>query len=71
MELNKQPSKRSIFSLQARCIIGFSLCIILTAFSLWAAMFSGYSFKAIYAVLSVLAFIEAIIQLFRVPTSEQ
>lgn len=61
MEENKHT-----LSLELRYIIGFTLCILLTAFSLWAAVFSGYSYKMVFAAIAVLAFVQAIIQLFQI-----
>jgi heme/copper-type cytochrome/quinol oxidase subunit 4 len=51
---------------QLRYIIGFTLCILLTAFSLWAAVFSGYSYKMVFAAIAFLAFVQAIMQLFQI-----
>ncbi|MEW9677945.1 hypothetical protein ABRT01_17630 [Lentibacillus sp. L22] len=62
--------KENTIGIQFRYYIGFTLCILLSAFSLWAAVFSGYSYKIVFAAIAVLAFVQAIIQLFQVKPAQ-
>jgi len=70
MEENKQTLDKSIFHSQVRYMIGFMLCIVLAAFSFWAAVFSGYSYKIVFAGIALLAFTQAIIRLFQLDPSQ-
>lgn len=45
-------------------LAGFMLCIILAGVSLWAAFYSGYSPKFVYALIALCSFILAVYQLF-------
>ncbi|UOR10931.1 hypothetical protein [Halobacillus amylolyticus] len=47
-------------------IISFVLCIILASFTLWGALYSDYTFKTLLFVISVIAFLQALLQLFYV-----
>ncbi|TGB04854.1 hypothetical protein [Halobacillus salinus] len=46
-------------------LLGFVLCIALTAFSLTGYLYSAYEPKILLIIISVLAFSQALIQLFR------
>lgn len=65
LELNKQASQQQELGLNWKPIVGFILSIILTAFALWAALYSGYSPKILFFSLSIVAFTQAVLQLFK------
>ncbi|SFG34012.1 hypothetical protein SAMN05216353_13617 [Halobacillus alkaliphilus] len=52
--------------LSQKHVIGFMLCILLTAISLWGALYTAYSPKLLLYAVSGLAFTQAIFQLFHV-----
>lgn len=52
--------------LPLKFVIGFTLSIILTAFSLWATFYSDFSMRILPAVLAMLTFFQAIRQLLYV-----
>lgn len=70
MEENKRLAAKKLFNQQVRYMIGFMFYILLTAFSLWAAVFSSYSYTMVLAAISVLAFVQAIIRLFQIQPSQ-
>ncbi|WP_028785011.1 hypothetical protein [Thalassobacillus devorans] len=52
-------------------VFGFILSIILTAFSLWGTFYSTYSPKFLLGAIAILAFYQAIVQLFHVQAYQQ
>ncbi|WP_226577768.1 hypothetical protein [Halobacillus litoralis] len=46
-------------------LIGFILCIALTAFSLTTVLYSSYQPTFVFVILTGLAFVQAMIQLFK------
>lgn len=70
MEDNKRTLEKKVFNLQFRYMVGFTLCILLSAFSLWAAVFSSYSYKMVSVAIAVLAFVQAVIRLFQIKPSQ-
>lgn len=46
-------------------LIGFILCILLTAFSLGGALYSSYDLKFVLYILTGLSFAQAMIQLYK------
>ncbi len=68
MQMNEkvcnQETTTTVFS--QKHILGFMLCILLTSFALWGAMYSSYSPKWLLYVLAAVAFSQAIVQLFQV-----
>ncbi|WP_404452192.1 hypothetical protein LG329_17840 [Virgibacillus necropolis] len=68
MELNKHENDQQEIGLQWKPIIGFVLCIMITAVSLWGAFYSGYSPKLLFMAVSVLSFTQAVQQLLQVQT---
>ncbi|MFG6146986.1 hypothetical protein [Halobacillus sp. B23F22_1] len=50
--------------ISSKHVIGFMLCILITSFSLWGAMYTSYTPKLLLYVLAAVAFSQAIIQLF-------
>ena len=57
--------------LSQKHVIGFMLCILLTAISLWGALYTAYSPKLVLYAVSGLAFTQAIFQLFHVQLQNQ
>lgn len=51
-------------------VIGFVICIALTAISLVGLFYTGYSPKLLLALIAVLAFSQAMVQLFRIQPSD-
>ncbi|KHE72394.1 hypothetical protein [Halobacillus sp. BBL2006] len=51
-------------------VIGFVICIALTAISIVGFLYSGYSPKFLLALISVLAFSQAMVQLFRIQPTD-
>ncbi|MBM7553851.1 hypothetical protein [Thalassobacillus pellis] len=45
-------------------VLGFTLCIILTALSVWGTFHSGYSPKPLLVIIAIFSFSQAILQLF-------
>ncbi|ASK63838.1 hypothetical protein CFK37_17570 [Virgibacillus phasianinus] len=66
MKPNRKTNNQENFWWQIRHVFGFMLCIILTAASLWATFYSGYEPKLLFIAIAVLAFVQALIQLFQV-----
>ncbi|SFE90050.1 hypothetical protein [Alteribacillus iranensis] len=58
---------------QIKTIVVFTFCVILAAFTLWGAMYSseGYVVKSVFGVTSVVAFLQALIQLSNVQVKEE
>ncbi|ELK46031.1 hypothetical protein QRD89_06920 [Halobacillus sp. ACCC02827] len=54
-----------IGGLQWKHMIGFVLCVVLAAFSLTGAMYSHYEPTFVLYILSGVAFVQAMIQLFK------
>ncbi|WP_430786543.1 hypothetical protein VBD025_14090 [Virgibacillus flavescens] len=65
MELNKHVNNPQEYGWKWKPIVGFILCILLTAGSLWTALYSGYSPQGLFILLAGVAFIQAIMQLLR------
>ncbi|MFD1020344.1 hypothetical protein [Thalassobacillus hwangdonensis] len=61
--MNFQPTQKNEAVSQWKPMIGFVLCIVLTAFTLWVAFYSEYSPKTLLVGIAVLAFSQAVIQL--------
>ncbi|MCA1009850.1 hypothetical protein [Halobacillus halophilus] len=57
--------------LSQKHVISFMLCILLTAISLWGALYTAYSPKFVLYAISGLAFTQAIFQLFHVQLQNQ
>ncbi|MFZ0368207.1 MAG: hypothetical protein WAM07_01245 [Halobacillus sp.] len=57
--------------LSQKHVIGFMLCILLSAISLWGALYTAYSPKLVLYAVSGLAFTQAIFQLFHVQLQNQ
>ncbi|ASN06124.1 cytochrome C oxidase subunit IV family protein [Virgibacillus necropolis] len=70
MEFNKQANEKQEFDLIWKPIIGFVLCILLTAFTLWGALYSGAFPKVLFIAISVITFIQAVQLLLQVQTQE-
>ncbi|WP_082232341.1 hypothetical protein [Halobacillus massiliensis] len=47
-------------------VLGFTLCIILTASALWGAFYTSYSPKFVLVLLAGVAFVQAVLQLYHV-----
>lgn len=65
-----QKTKQSAAGWPWKNIAGFMLCIILTAFSLGGLLYSSYQPKYILILLTVFAFGQAMIQLFRLQSND-
>ncbi|WP_181350837.1 hypothetical protein [Thalassobacillus sp. CUG 92003] len=55
-------------SMEWKSVVIFALMIILTSISLWGLFYSNYTPKPLFAGISVLAFVQAMLQLFKVQT---
>ncbi|MFC7319687.1 hypothetical protein [Halobacillus campisalis] len=64
-KVNNQESQYAP-ELPSKYIVGFMLCIMLTAFSLWGAVYSSYSPKPLLYAIAAFAFSQAILQLLHV-----
>ncbi|MCP3027235.1 hypothetical protein [Halobacillus sp. A5] len=58
---NQESHTASAFS--QKHVIGYMFCILLTALSLWGALYSAYTPKLLLYVLAAAAFSQAMIQL--------
>ncbi|MFC7063717.1 hypothetical protein [Halobacillus seohaensis] len=55
--------------LSRKHMIGFILCIMLTSFSLWGALYSSYTPRPLLFVLAAFAFSQAMMQLLCVQSA--
>ncbi|WLD93275.1 hypothetical protein [Alkalihalobacillus sp. AL-G] len=53
-------------SLPWKHVVGFVLSVILSAFSLWTVFYTGHSMKLLFVLISVVAFSQAILNLFHI-----
>ncbi|WP_240377512.1 hypothetical protein [Bacillus piscicola] len=78
MKINKERSSENstnsdLFGFQMKYVISFILCVILTAFALWGAVYSGEGIvlKGLLGVTAVVAFLQAMFQLFHLQPEDR
>ncbi|MCA0969205.1 hypothetical protein LCM20_01220 [Halobacillus litoralis] len=71
MEQKQLEKNRSSVGWSWKHLVGFVLCVILTAFSLSGYLYASYEPKVLLLVITALAFVQAVIQLFRIQPEEQ
>ncbi|GAB3062516.1 hypothetical protein GCM10027286_27750 [Virgibacillus ainsalahensis] len=70
MENSRDTNRQKTVTLQWKPLVGFTLCIVLTAIAFWAALYADYSPKIIFLMIAVFAFIQAVLQLFQIELLE-